>query len=123
MKILYSFQGTGNGHIARAQEIIPTLKKYAKVDTLMSGHQSQLASDFKINFRYKGISLLYNKSGGVSYRKTFFNNNFTKAMNDVKTLALSGYDLVINDFEPLTGWACKFNKIAIIELGHQASFT
>lgn len=38
MKILYAFQGTGNGHLARAQEIIPILKKHALVDTLISGH-------------------------------------------------------------------------------------
>ena len=122
MKILYAFQGTGNGHIARAQEIIPVLKKHAEVDTLISGHQSQLKADFNIDFRYKGISLLYNKSGGVSYRKTFFDNNFREAKKDIESLQLSKYDLVINDFEPLTGWACKFNDISIIELGHQASF-
>ena len=66
MKILYAFQGTGNGHLARAQEIIPILKKHALVDTLISGHQTQLKSDFDIDFRFKGISLLYNKTGGLS---------------------------------------------------------
>ena len=58
MKILYAFQGTGNGHLARAQEIIPILKKHALVDTLISGHQTQLRSDFDIDFRFRGISLL-----------------------------------------------------------------
>ena len=122
MKILYAFQGTGNGHIARAQEIIPILKKHADVDTLISGHQSQLSPDFNVDFRYKGISLLYNKSGGVSYRKTFCNNNFNQAKKDLQSLQLTGYDLVINDFEPLTGWACKFNNSSLIEFSHQASF-
>lgn len=122
MKILYAFQGTGNGHIARAQEIIPILKKHADVDTFLSGHQSQLATGFDVNFRYKGISLLYNKSGGISYRKTFFRNNFIQAKKDVQSLQLTEYDLVINDFEPLTGWACKINNIPLIELSHQASF-
>ena len=27
MKILYAIQGTGNGHISRARDIIPILKK------------------------------------------------------------------------------------------------
>lgn len=123
MKILYAFQGTGNGHIARAQEIIPILKKYVSVDTLISGHQSQLKADFDINFQFKGISLLYNKTGGLSYRKTFTENKFMQAVNDIKALKLSDYDLIINDFEPLTGWASKLKQLPMIELSHQASMS
>lgn len=123
MKILYAFQGTGNGHIARAQEIIPILKKYVSVDTLISGHQSQLKADFYINFQFKGISLLYNKTGGLSYRKTFTENKFIQAVRDIKALKLSDYDLIINDFEPLTGWACKLKQLPMIELSHQASLS
>ncbi|GAB0156099.1 glycosyltransferase family protein [Chryseobacterium sp. Alg-005] len=123
MKILYAFQGTGNGHIARAQEIIPLLKKYVSVDTLISGHQSQLKADFDINFQFKGISLLYNKTGGLSYRKTFTENKFIEAAKDIKNLKLSDYDLIINDFEPLTGWACKLKQLPMIELSHQASMS
>ncbi|WP_294309691.1 glycosyltransferase family protein [uncultured Chryseobacterium sp.] len=121
MKILYAFQGTGNGHIARAQEIVPILKKYASVDTLISGHQSQLKADFDVNFQYRGISLLYNKTGGLSYRKTFKENKFLEAVKNVREIDLSKYDLIINDYEPLTGWACKLKKLPMIELSHQAS--
>ncbi|WP_160139470.1 glycosyltransferase family protein [Chryseobacterium sp. c4a] len=123
MKILYAFQGTGNGHVARAQEIIPILKKYASVDTLISGHQSQLKADFDINFQYRGISLLYNKTGGLSYRKTFTDNKFIDAAKTIKNLELSQYDLIINDYEPLTGWASKLKKLPMIELSHQASMS
>lgn len=121
MKILYAFQGTGNGHIARAQEIVPILKKHVSVDTLISGHQSQLKADFDVNFHYKGISLLYNKTGGLSYRKTFTDNNFLEAAKTIKEIDLSGYDLIINDYEPITGWASKLKKYPMIELSHQAS--
>lgn len=121
MKILYSFQGTGNGHVARAQEIVPILKKYASVDTLISGHQSQLKADFGVDFQYKGVSLLYNKTGGLSYRKTFTNNNFLEAVKNIQEIELSKYDLIINDYEPLTGWACALKKLPMIELSHQAS--
>ncbi len=123
MKVLYAFQGTGNGHVARAQEIIPILKKYASVDTLISGHQSQLKAGFDINFQYKGISLLYNKTGGLSYLKTFTENKFLEAARIIKQLDLSGYDLIINDYEPLTGWASKLKKLPMIELSHQASMS
>jgi UDP:flavonoid glycosyltransferase YjiC (YdhE family) len=30
MKILYAIQGTGNGHVSRAREIIPIPKKYGE---------------------------------------------------------------------------------------------
>ncbi|WP_276876768.1 glycosyltransferase family protein [Chryseobacterium joostei] len=123
MKILYAFQGTGNGHVARAQEIIPILKKYASVDTLISGHQSQLKADFDINFQHRGVSLLYNKTGGLSYRKTFTDNKFIEAAKTIKDLELSKYDLIINDYEPLTGWASKLKKLPMIELSHQASMS
>lgn len=121
MKILYAFQGTGNGHVARAQEIVPLLKKYALVDTLISGHQSQLKADFDVNFQHKGVSLLYNKTGGLSYRKTLTGNRFLEAVKIIRQIRLSDYDLIINDYEPLTGWACRINKNPMIELSHQAS--
>lgn len=123
MKILYAFQGTGNGHMARAEEIIPILKKYASVDTLISGHQSQLKAGFDINFRHRGISLLYNKTGGLSYLKTFTDNKFMQAVKTIRELEFSHYDLIINDFEPLTGWACKLKHFPMIELSHQASLS
>ncbi len=123
MKILYAFQGTGNGHIARAQEIVPILSKYAHVDTLISGHQSQLKPDFPINFKHRGISLVYNKLGGLSYKKTLLGNNFFRALVTINTIDLSQYDLIINDYEPLTGWACRLNDIPFLELSHQASMS
>lgn len=123
MKILYAFQGTGNGHVARAQEIIPILKKYAQVDTLISGHQSQLKTDFHLDFKYRGVSLLYNKSGGISYKKILFENNFLKAADTVRQIRLDQYDLIINDYEPLTAWACKLRNLRMLELSHQASMS
>ena len=36
MKILYAIQTTGNGHLARAQSIIPRLKEIANIDIITS---------------------------------------------------------------------------------------
>lgn len=123
MKILYAFQGTGNGHVVRAQEIIPILKKYASVDTLISGHQSQIKTDFSLDFKHRGISLLYNKNGGISYPKTFLKNNFVEAFKTIQEMDLSKYDLIINDYEPLTAWSCQLKNIQMLELSHQASMS
>ena len=42
MKILYAIQGTGNGHLSRARDIIPILQKKGEVDILISGIQSDV---------------------------------------------------------------------------------
>jgi predicted glycosyltransferase len=41
MKVLYAIQGTGNGHLSRAEDIVPQLRKRCQVDILVSGTQSQ----------------------------------------------------------------------------------
>ena len=50
MKILYAVQATGNGHIARAIEILPYLKKYGEVDIFLSGSNSHLQVDLPVQF-------------------------------------------------------------------------
>ena len=49
MKVLYAIQGTGNGHLSRAEDIVPHLQKRAEVDILVSGTQSQLTPSFSID--------------------------------------------------------------------------
>ena len=67
MKILYAIQGTGNGHLSRALEIIPLLKEYGEVDILISGNQSQVNLPFEIKYRFHGLSFVASKSGGISF--------------------------------------------------------
>ena len=62
MRILYAVQKTGNGHLARAQEIIPILRIYGEVDILTSGSQSQINLGFPVTYDFKGISLFYGNS-------------------------------------------------------------
>ncbi|MBA5629553.1 glycosyltransferase family protein [Moheibacter lacus] len=122
MKVLYALQCTGNGHIARAQELLPLFNKYAEVDLLVSGHQSQIVLPQEPKFQFKGISLLYDAKGGLSYTKTALKNNFFKAMKDIKSVPVKEYDLVLNDFEPISAWACKLSKYPnIVGVSHQAS--
>ena len=76
MKILYAVQKTGNGHLARAQEIIPLLEKYGDVTVLTSGSQSQIQLGYPVTYDFKGISLFYGSNGNVSFLKTLFKNNY-----------------------------------------------
>src|SRR5690606_3444735 len=100
----------------------PILKKYAEVDLLVSGHQSQIELPQKPKFKFDGISLLYNNKGGLSYPKTVFRNNLIRAWKDIQKVPVENYDLILNDFEPISAWACKLKKFdRILGLSHQAS--
>src|ERR1700722_5524954 len=67
MKIFYAVQATGNGHISRAMEILPYLERYGNVDIFLSGANNSLQLDASVKYRSKGLSLIYNNSGGLNY--------------------------------------------------------
>jgi len=122
MKILYAIQGTGNGHIARAEDIIPLLKERGEVDLFISGAQADIALSYPIKYKSKGLSFFFGKHGGVDLYKTFKRNKAKDIYKEVKKFPVEGYDLVINDFEPITAWACRKRKVPCIALSHQSSF-
>ena len=122
MKIFYAVQATGNGHISRAGEILPFLKKYGSVDVFLSGNNHSLKNDLPISYRSKGLSLYYNKEGSVDLLKTLNAISLRKIWNEAKHLPIEKYDLIINDFECITSLACKIKNIQSIHFGHQASF-
>ncbi|MFM8341169.1 MAG: glycosyltransferase, partial [Methylomonas sp.] len=68
-----------------------------------------------------GLTFNTNK-GQVSYLKTALEEQPISFMRDIKALDLSGYDLVISDFEPVTAWAAKLQGIKTIGIGHQYAF-
>ena len=121
MKILYAVQGTGNGHFSRAQDVIPLLKKKAQVDILVSGTQSSVPLDHALNFQLHGMSFTFGKDGGIDYWDTFKNVKLVQFFKDVQDIPVQQYDLVINDFEPVTAWACQLKRKPCISLSHQCS--
>ena len=122
-RVLYALQGTGNGHVARAREIIPILEKHAFVDVWIGGTESEVLLPQKPKFIKRGFVMFYNKSGAVSYWKTLFGNNYYQIIKDVFQAPVKQYDIIINDFEFLTSWACYFRKVKFYQLSHQASFS
>ena len=121
MKALYAVQATGNGHISRAKEIIPCLRTNIEVDVLLSGTSSEIELGFPIRFRLKGLSFEFGKNGGINIFKSIFKLNFWQFFKDLKRLPLKEYDFVINDFEPVSAWACVIKKKHCIALSHQYS--
>ena len=122
MKILYSIQATGNGHISRAIDVLPYLRKYGEVDVFLSGANSGLSMPGGTMYKSKGISMFYDKTGGLDYRKTLWNFKPFRAIKEAKALPVTKYDAVINDFEPITSMACAIQHQYCVGFGHQASF-
>ncbi|MFT3825699.1 MAG: glycosyltransferase family protein [Chitinophagaceae bacterium] len=122
MKILYSIQATGNGHISRAMELLPYLEKFGTIDIFLSGANSTLPLEAPITYRSKGLSLYYTCEGTLNYWKMMRNISPLRIRKEVQDLPVEKYDLVINDFECITSLACAQKKVPSVNFGHQASF-
>lgn len=122
MKVLYAVQATGNGHLSRCMEFYPALNKHAEVDVLLSGIQGDLHLPFPVKYKMHGLSFIFGTKGGIDYFRTALSLKPFRFVRDVLSIDLSDYDLVINDFEPITAWACKLRNKACVALSHQAAF-
>lgn len=121
MKVLYAVQGTGNGHLSRAMDVVPCLQRRAEVDVLVSGIQADLTLPFPVKYRMHGLSFIFGKSGGVDLWKTFMSSTVRRLVHEVNTLPIEQYDLIVNDFEPISAWACNTRDKECIGLSHQAA--
>ena len=122
MKIFYAIQATGNGHISRAMELLPYLKKYGEVDLFLSGSNSTLDLSAPIKYRSQGLSLFYTCKGSLDYTTMFRKISPYRIWKEVNELPVEKYDLVINDFECITSMACSKKQVPSVNFGHQASF-
>ncbi|OEF22962.1 MJ1255/VC2487 family glycosyltransferase [Vibrio rumoiensis] len=125
MKILYGVQGTGNGHIARARAMSHAFKaQNVDVDFLFSGRDKAgyfSMEDFGDYQTRRGLTFCTEK-GKVNHLKTAMNTNPNHLWKEVSDIDLSGYDVVLNDFEPITAWAAKKQKVPTVGISHQNAF-
>ena len=121
MKILFAIQGTGNGHLSRARDVYPELVKHGEVDVLVSGIQADVEVPFPIKYRYYGMSFIFGKRGGVDILDTARRLKLFQLISDIRNCPVEKYDLVVNDFEPVSAWACKMKKKPCISLSHQCA--
>jgi len=121
MRILYAIQGTGNGHLSRATDIVPALRQYGDVDILVSGKNSQVAIPFDIRYRLSGLSFVIVKKADIEFDETFTQANLKKLWNEIRNLPVWEYGLVINDFEPASAWASRLRNVPCYSLSHQAA--
>ncbi|MCB9030486.1 MAG: glycosyl transferase [Deltaproteobacteria bacterium] len=122
MKVLYAIQGTGNGHLCRAKELIPHLIDYVDLDIAVSGTESEVTLPIELRFKLNGLSFTFGKSGGIDYAQTLKKFNPMLLQQEIKQFPAEKYDLIINDFEPVTAWAARSKNVPVIAVSHQASF-
>jgi uncharacterized protein (TIGR00661 family) len=121
MKILYAIQGTGNGHLSRAREIIPLLSKKCHVDILISGTQAEIEFPFPVKYRFNGLGFSFGSNGGIDLVETYKKNYIKILLAEINSLPVFEYDFVINDFEPVSAWSCYINNVDCISLSHQSA--
>jgi uncharacterized protein (TIGR00661 family) len=121
MRILYAIQGTGNGHLSRARDVIPILQKNHELDLLVSGSQADVKLPYEIKYVFHGLGFIFGANGGVDLLETYKKTNIKVLLSEIDALPVNDYDLIINDFEPVSAWACYFNNKPCISLSHQAA--
>ena len=119
MKILYAIQGTGNGHLSRARAIIPHLQDRGDLDILVSGIQSDIPLPYDVKYKLYGMSFIFGKKGGVDLIGTYKKTQLKKFWKEVNSVPVEAYDMIINDFEPVTSWACQRKQLPCIGLSNQ----
>jgi uncharacterized protein (TIGR00661 family) len=99
-------------------------EKNIDVDFLFSGREKDKyfsMEEFGDYQSKKGVTFITNQ-GKVDYFKTALDCAPLALLKEVKQLDLSGYDLVLNDFEPISAWAAKQQKVTCIGISHQNAF-
>lgn len=121
MRVLYAIQGTGNGHISRARDIVPLLHRKAELDLLISGSQADVDLPYPVKYRLKGLGFVFGKKGGIDLLETYKKSHLRSLLKEINQLPVEDYDLVISDFEPVSSWACYIRNKPCISLSHQAA--
>lgn len=125
MRILYGVQGTGNGHIARSRVMAQQfLQQGVQVDFLFSGRDPAgyfAMDDFGAYQTRQGLSFV-SHHGKLDLPQTVLQAQPRRLWQEIQQLDLTGYDLVVNDFEPVSAWAAKRQGIPSVGISHQNSF-
>jgi uncharacterized protein (TIGR00661 family) len=125
MRILYGVQATGNGHITRARVLLPALRAVGiEVDLLLSGRAPEQLFNMEGfgHFATRRGFTFATSSGRVDWLKTVLRSRPQEFWRDYRRLDLSGYDLVLCDFEPVTAWAARRQGVPSLGVAHQYAF-
>lgn len=121
LRILLAVQGTGNGHLSRARELLPYLQKHGEVDLLLSGSQVEVGNDLEVKYRVRGLGFVFGKKGGVDIATSVARARPIRMLYDALTLPLHRYQVIINDFEPVVALAARWKGRTLYGISHQSA--
>jgi uncharacterized protein (TIGR00661 family) len=125
LRILYGVQGTGNGHISRAREIIRYLKADGhQVRVILSGRDPERLWDMEVFEPFvalKGLTFS-TRRGRLQYFATARRLDFFRFYADIRSFDARGIDLVITDFEPVSARIARRHRLPSLGIGHQYAF-
>ncbi|MBX2884709.1 MAG: hypothetical protein KTR32_32440 [Granulosicoccus sp.] len=125
MRILFGVQGTGNGHVTRARQLVSALiSRGLSVEVLLSGRGlNQWPDEPWIDnaHRYSGLTFV-TRNGRVDRWRTLSTLRPFRTVKEMNAIPADDYDLVISDFEPLSAWSARRLKVPCIGIGHQYAF-
>lgn len=122
MKVLYAFQGTGNGHLSRANVLVPILQEKAEIVTAISGYSHKISADFEIDYKLSGPGFVFGDKGGIKFLESFKKTKPGKIWKEINRFPVEHFDLIISDFEPISAWAGKMKRVPVVGMSHQAAF-
>jgi uncharacterized protein (TIGR00661 family) len=95
------------------------------VDFVFSGRPSHEYFDMECFGQYQcfpGLTFC-TQNGRVSQWQTLRQARPIQLYKDIRQLDVSQYDLLLNDFEPVTAWAAQKHGLPSISISHQAAFS
>lgn len=121
LRILLAVQGTGNGHLSRARELLPHLQRHGTVDLLISGSQVEVGGDLEVKYRVRGLGFVFGKKGGIDVGASVRKIRPFRLIYDAYTIPLNQYSVIINDFEPVVSLAARLKGRTLFGISHQSA--
>jgi uncharacterized protein (TIGR00661 family) len=125
MRILYGVQGTGHGHLVRSREVVSELKA--------RGHDVHCVLSARAMGSFPGMELFepctvfrgltgFAARGRVQHLRTLAHVRLGQFFRDIRSFDASGFDLVLSDYEPVSAWIARRNRLPSIGIGHLYAF-
>ena len=86
---------------------------------MISGSECDIVLEYPITYKLYGLNYTLGKNGGINFWQTFRKVRLFRFLREIKNLPVKNYDLIINDFEPVSALAAKFKNVNCISLSHQ----